>query len=225
MNPLASFGAAGFCAGRCASNNKGSNMIVFLDGVLEKKEPTRVVVNVNGIGYEAAIPISSYDRLPETGKRFRLLTVPVVREDAHLLFGFMSDDERSAFLMLTSVNGIGPKLGLAVLSGLSVRDLKAAVASGDVKRLSGISGIGRKTAERIILEMRDKLGKGDLMEALSGGKTPGPKEARLRDALLALISLGHKQADAQRMVMEIAGEITPETPLEEILRKVLSGRK
>ena len=79
MNPLASFGAAGFCAGRCASNNKGSNMIVFLDGVLEKKEPTRVVVNVNGIGYEAAIPISSYDRLPETGKRFRLLTVPVVR--------------------------------------------------------------------------------------------------------------------------------------------------
>ena len=137
----------------------------------------------------------------------------------------MSDDERSAFLMLTSVNGIGPKLGLAVLSGLSVRDLKAAIASGDVKRLSGISGIGRKTAERIILEMRDKLGKGDLMEALSGGKTPGPKEARLRDALLALISLGHKQADAQRMVMEIAGEITPETPLEEILRKVLSGRK
>lgn len=200
-------------------------MIVFLDGVLEEKEPTRVVVNVNGVGYEAAIPLSSYDRLPAPGQRVRLLTVPVVREDAHLLFGFMTAEERDMFLLLTAVNGIGPKLGLAVLSGLAVRDLKAAVAGGDVKRLSGISGIGKKTAERLILEMRDKLAKGDLMEALSGGKTPGPKEARLRDALLALISLGHKQADAQRMIKDVAPGITPESSLEEILRKVLSGRR
>ena len=200
-------------------------MIVFLDGVLEEKEPTRVVVNVNGVGYEASIPLSSYDRLPETGKRVRLLTVPVVREDAHLLFGFMTGEERETFLLLTSVNGIGPKLGLAVLGGLSVRDLKAAIAGGDVKRLSGISGIGKKTAERIILEMRDKLGKGDLMASLAGGNAPGPAEARLRDALLALISLGYKQADAQRMVRDIAPGIAPDTPLEEILRKVLSGRK
>ncbi len=199
-------------------------MIVFLDGILEEKEPTRVVVNVNGVGYEASIPLSSYDRLPETGKRLRLLTVPVVREDAHLLFGFMSAEERDAFLLLTSVNGIGPKLGLAVLSGLAVRDIKAAVAAGDVKRLSGISGIGKKTAERIVLEMRDKLGKGEMMESLSGG-APGPADAKLRDALLALVSLGHKQADAQRMVRDIAPGITPDTPLEEILRKVLSGRK
>ena len=200
-------------------------MIVFLDGVLEDKEPTRVVINVNGIGYEASIPLSSYDRLPATGQRVRLLTVPIVREDAHLLFGFMSDDERAAFLLLTSVNGIGPKLGLAVLSGLSVRDLKAAIAGGDVKRLSGISGIGKKTAERLILEMRDKLGKGEMLESLTGGKAPGPKESKLRDALLALISLGHKQADAQRMVLEIAPDISPEATLEEILRQVLSGRK
>ena len=200
-------------------------MIVFLDGVLEEKEPTRVVVNVGGVGYEAAIPLSSYDRLPAIGQRLRLLTVPIVREDAHLLFGFMTDDERSAFLLLTSVNGIGPKLGLAVLSGLAVRDLKAAIAAGDVKRLSGISGIGKKTAERLILEMRDKLGKGDLMEALTGGTAPGPADAKLRDALLALISLGYKQADAQRMVRDVAAEIAPDTSLEEILRKVLSGRK
>ena len=200
-------------------------MIVFLDGVLEEKEPTRVVVNVHGLGYEAAIPLSSYDRLPETGQRVRLLTVPVVREDAHLLFGFMTADERDAFLQLTSVNGIGPKLGLAVLSGLSVRDLKAAIAGGDVKRLSGISGIGKKTAERLVLEMRDKLGKGEMLVALAGGDSASPANARLRDALLALISLGHKQADAQRMVQAIAADITPDTPLEEILRKVLSGRK
>lgn len=200
-------------------------MIVFLDGVLEEKEPTRVVVNVHGLGYEAAIPLSSYDRLPETGQRVRLLTVPVVREDAHLLFGFMTADERDAFLQLTSVNGIGPKLGLAVLSGLSVRDLKAAIANGDVKRLSGISGIGKKTAERLVLEMRDKLGKGEMLVALAGGDSASPANVRLRDALLALISLGHKQADAQRMVQAIAADITPDTPLEEILRKVLSGRK
>lgn len=199
-------------------------MIVFLDGVLEEKEPTRVVVAVGGVGYEASIPLSSYDRLPAIGQRVRLLTVPVVREDAHLLFGFMTTDERSAFLLLTSVNGIGPKLGLAVLSGLPVRDLKAAIAAGDVKRLSGISGIGKKTAERLILEMRDKLGKGDLMEALTGGTAPGPADAKLRDALLALISLGYKQADAQRMVRDVAAQITLETTLEEILRKVLSGR-
>ena len=200
-------------------------MIVFLDGVLEDKEPTRAVVNVGGVGYEAAIPLSSYDRLPAAGQRVRLLTVLVVREDAHLLFGFMTAEERGLFLQLTSVNGIGPKLGLAVLSGLSVRDLRAAIAAGDVKRLSGISGIGKKTADRLVLEMRDKLGKGEMMAALAGGEAASPANAKLRDALLALMSLGHKQADAQRMVQAIAADITPDTPLEEILRKVLSGRK
>ncbi len=200
-------------------------MIVFLEGVLEEKEPTRVVVNVHGIGYEASIPLSSYDRLPAAGHPVRLLTVPVVREDAHLLYGFTTPEERDTFLLLTSVNGIGPKLGLAVLSGLPVRDLKAAIANGDVKRLSGISGVGKKTAERLILEMRDKLGKGDLMEALAGGPAAGPQSAKLRDVLLALVSLGHKQADAQQMVKDIAPHISPETPLEDILRQLLSGRK
>ena len=200
-------------------------MIVFLDGVLEEKEPTRVVVNVGGVGYEAAIPLSSYDRLPAAGQRVRLLTVLVVREDAHLLFGFMTAEERGLFLQLTSVNGIGPKLGLAVLSGLSVRDLKAAIAAGDVKRLSGISGIGKKTAERLILEMRDKLGKGDLAEALTSGNAPGPADAKLRDAYLALVSLGYKPADAQRMVKDVAVQIAPDSSLEDVLRKVLSGRK
>ena len=200
-------------------------MIVFLDGVLAEKEPTRVVVDVGGVGYEAAIPLSSYDRLPAVGQRVRILTVPVVREDAHLLFGFMTAEERELFLLLTSVNGIGPKLGLAVLSGLSVRDLKAAIAAGDVKRLSGISGIGKKTAERLVLEMRDKLGKGDLAEALTADRAAGPAEAKLRDAYLALVSLGYKPADAQRMVKDVAVQMAPDSSLEDVLRKVLSGRK
>ena len=200
-------------------------MIVFLDGVLEEKEPTRAVVNVGGVGYEAAIPLSSYDRLPAAGQRVRLLTVLVVREDAHLLFGFMTAEERDLFLQLTSVNGIGPKLGLAVLSGLSVRDLRAAIAAGDVKRLSGISGIGKKTAERLVLEMRDKLGKGEIAAALTAGNAPGPADAKLRDAYLALVSLGYKPADAQRMVKDVAGQIAPDATLEDMLRQVLSGRK
>ena len=200
-------------------------MIVFLDGVLEEKEPTRVVVNVGGVGYEAAIPLSSYDRLPAAGQRVRILTVPVVREDAHLLFGFMTAEERDLFLQLTSVNGIGPKLGLAVLSGLSVRDLKAAIAAGDVKRLSGISGIGKKSAERLVLEMRDKLGKGEMAAALTAGHAPGPADAKLRDAYLALVSLGYKPADAQRMVKDIAAQIAQDSSLEDVLRQVLSGRK
>lgn len=200
-------------------------MIVFLDGVLEEKEPTRAVVNVGGVGYEAAIPLSSYDRLPAAGQRVRLLTVLVVREDAHLLFGFMTAEERELFGLLTSVNGIGPKLGLAVLSGLSVRDLRAAIAAGDVKRLSGISGIGKKTAERLVLEMRDKLGKGEIAAALTAGHAAGPADAKLRDAYLALVSLGYKPADAQRMVKDVAGQIAPDATLEDMLRQVLSGRK
>jgi holliday junction DNA helicase RuvA len=200
-------------------------VIVFLDGVLVEKEPTHVVVNVNGIGYEAAIPLSSYDALAAVGKQVHLLTVLVVREDAHLLFGFMTEEERGIFLKLTTISGIGPKLALAVLSGLPVRELKAAVTNGDVKRLSSISGVGKKTAERIVLELRDKLGSGDLLESMMGGVLTSPQEAKLRDALLALLSLGHKPAEAQRMVKAVSKDITPDLSLEEILRLVLSGRK
>lgn len=200
-------------------------MIVFLDGELVEKEPTHVVVNVNGIGYEASIPLSSYDRLPPVGKIVHLLTVLVVREDAHLLFGFMSEEEKGLFLKLTTISGIGPKLALAVLSGLPVRELKAAVASGNVKLLSSISGVGKKTAERIVLELRDKLGTGDMLDSMMGGAPSSPQDAKLRDTLLALLSLGHKPADAQRMVKAIAGEVTPDMSLEELLRKVLSSRK
>jgi len=199
-------------------------VIVFLDGELVEKEPTHVVVNVNGIGYEASIPLSSYDALSTVGKRVRLLTVLVVREDAHLLFGFMTEEERGIFLKLRTISGIGPKLALAVLSGLPVRELKSAVTNGDVKRLSSISGVGKKTAERIVLELRDKLGTGDLLESLSDGVLTSPQDAKLRDALLALLSLGHKPAEAQRMVKAVSKDVTPDMSLEEILRNILSGR-
>lgn len=199
-------------------------MIVFLEGILDRKEPHRAVMNVNGVGYEAAIALSTFDRLPAEGSRFRLLTLHVVREDAHLLYGFADEEERNAFLLVTAVNGIGPKLGLALLSGMPVRELKAAIVNGDVKRLSSVSGIGKKSAERIVLELRDKIGKGDAMEAIAGEAPSGPVNAKLRDALAALVSLGHKQADAQQLIRAAMPKITEEMDVGEILRRILSGK-
>ncbi len=199
-------------------------MIVFLEGILDRKEPHRVVMNVNGVGYEAAIALSTFDRLPAEGSRFRLVTLHVVREDAHLLYGFADEEERNAFLLVTAVNGIGPKLGLALLSGMPVRELKAAIVNGDIKRLSSVSGIGKKSAERIVLELRDKIGKGDAMEAIAGEAAPGPVNAKLRDALAALVSLGHKQADAQQLIRAAMPKIGEEMEVGEILRLILSGK-
>lgn len=199
-------------------------MIVFLEGILDRKEPHRAVMNVNGVGYEAAIALSTFDRLPAEGSRFRLVTLHVVREDAHLLYGFADEEERNAFLLVTAVNGIGPKLGLALLSGMPVRELKAAIVNGDIKRLSSVSGIGRKSAERIVLELRDKIGKGDAMEAIAGEAPAGPVNAKLRDALAALVSLGHKQADAQQLIRAAMPKITEDMDVGDILRRILSGK-
>ena len=199
-------------------------MIVFLEGILDRKEPHRAVMNVNGVGYEAAIALSTFDRLPAEGSRFRLLTLHVVREDAHLLYGFADEEERNAFLLVTAVNGIGPKLGLALLSGMPVRELKAAIVNGDIKRLSSVSGIGKKSAERIVLELRDKIGKGDAMEAIAGEVASGPVNAKLRDALAALVSLGHKQADAQQLIRAAMPKIGEEMEVGDILRLILSGK-
>lgn len=199
-------------------------MIVFLEGILDRKEPHRAVMNVNGVGYEAAIALSTFDRLPAEGSRFRLVTLHVVREDAHLLYGFADEEERNAFLLVTAVNGIGPKLGLALLSGMPVRELKAAIVNGDIKRLSSVSGIGKKSAERIVLELRDKIGKGDAMEAIAGEAPSGPVNAKLRDALAALVSLGHKQADAQQLIRAAMPNITEDMDVGDILRRILSGK-
>ena len=199
-------------------------MIVFLEGILDRKEPHRAVMNVNGVGYEAAIALSTFDRLPAEGSRFRLVTLHVVREDAHLLYGFADEEERNAFLLVTAVNGIGPKLGLALLSGMPVRELKAAIVNGDIKRLSSVSGIGKKSAERIVLELRDKIGKGEAMEAIAGEVASGPVNAKLRDALAALVSLGHKQADAQQLIRAAMPKIGEEMEVGDILRLILSGK-
>ena len=198
-------------------------MITFLEGILVEKQPTRVVLNVHGVGYEIFIPLSSFDRLPDENAPCRMLTHDHLREDLHNLYGFVTEAERSLFEMLLGISGIGPKTALSALSGLSVRDLKAAVVEGDVKRLSSISGVGKKTAERIVVELRHKLSAGDALEAVSGAPDTLPSDLRTRDAMLALISLGYKQLDAQQRVRDVLHQIKPTATVEDVVRAALAG--
>ena len=199
-------------------------MITFLKGVLVEKHPTRVVLDVSGVGHEVFVPLSSYDRLPRKDEECTILTYDYVREDQHQLFGFVTEAERRVFVLLMGTSGIGPKLALSALSGLSVRELKAAVVEGDVKRLSSIQGVGKKVAERLVLELRDKISAGEALEAVAGAAEPTPANARARDAVLALTALGYKQDAARKMVQHaLAGKKPPED-VEAIIRRALAGR-
>lgn len=199
-------------------------MITFLEGELAEKEPARIVLNVAGIGYELLIPISTFDKLPPSGTRLRILTWLRIAEDAHTLYGFTTDTERKLFLLLMNVSGIGPKTALAALNGLSPRDLKAAIATNDIKRISSISGIGKKTAERIVLELKDKITDAEILEATAGAEPASPEDLRTRDAILALISLGYKQTDAQTLIRQILPDLPPTAPVQEIIRRALAAR-
>jgi Holliday junction DNA helicase RuvA len=179
-------------------------MITFLDGKLISALPTQAIVDVSGIGYEIFIPLSSYDKLPGVGQPIRILTHLAVREDAHVLYGFMTAPERDLFrLLVNNVSGIGPKLALAVLSGMSVNNFKTAVVNSDVVSLSKISGLGKKTAERIILELKDKLGVAAAWEAASALHAPTPEQEQANEAVLALIALGYKQVEAHKTVRDL----------------------
>ena len=198
-------------------------MITFLDGTLREVWPTQVVVEVHGVGYEVLIPLSSYDRLPQPGQPVRLLTHLQVREDAHILFGFASPEERDLFrLLVTRVSGVGPKLALAVLSGMDVMRFKAAVVDSDTASIAKISGLGKKTAERIVLELKDKLGVAAAWEAASADNAPSAEARAANDAVLALIALGYRQVDAAKSV-RTAAQKNKEAWTEELVRLALKG--
>src|SRR5580700_850289 len=169
-------------------------MITYLHGKLIEAIPTQVTVEVNGVGYETLIPLSSFDKLPAPGQTVKLLTHLVVREDAHILYGFMTAAERQLFrLLINSVSGIGPKTALNILSGINVAAFRGAVAGGDIKMLSQISGVGKKTAERIIIELKDKIGKAGALESASADRALSSGDQKINDAVLALMALGFKQ--------------------------------
>src|SRR5438094_340568 len=204
-------------------------MITFLDGKLVTALPTQATVDVNGIGYEVLIPLSSYDKLPAVGQPIRILTHLAVREDAHVLYGFMTSAERDLFrLLVNNVSGIGPKLALAVLSGMSVSIFKTAVVNNDVASLSKISGLGKKTSERIVLELKDKVGVAAAWEAASATHAPTPEQEQANEAVLALIALGYKQVDGHKAVRDLqekegAGK-TAEELVKLALKRLAAGR-
>jgi holliday junction DNA helicase RuvA len=197
-------------------------MITFLHGQLVEALPTQATVDVQGVGYEVLIPLSSYTKLPAIGSDVKLLTHDAVREDAHTLYGFVTSAERDLFrLLINTVSGIGPKIALSILSGMNVTALRGAVANGDVKALSQISGVGKKTAERIVVELRDKIGPAGAWEAVSAARGLSVADQKLNDAVLALLALGFKQVEAHDAVRGAQAVLGAQATVEELVRACL----
>ena len=194
-------------------------MITFLQGKLVEALPTQVTIDVHGVGNEVLIPLSSYDKLGQPGQEIKILTHLAVREDAHVLYGFMSAAEREMFrLLIHTVSGIGPKIALSILSGMNVTALRGAVANGDVKALSQISGVGKKTAERIVVELKDKIGAAGAWEAMSAQRGLSAADQKINDAVLALLALEYKQADAHEMVRAAYATLGDQATVEDLVR-------
>lgn len=198
-------------------------MIAFLRGTIVRNLPNLLWLDVNGVGYAVHVPMGSFDGKVE-GEKVQVLTHLIVREDAHTLFGFPSEEAREIFLLLIErVTGVGPKMAMSILGGLSVGDFKDAVVGGDIARLSKISGVGKKTAERIVLELKDKVGVTEVWKLAAAAKG-NPAEAAANDAVLGLLALGYKQADALNAVRKVLPALAKdgETPSpDEIIRAAL----
>jgi holliday junction DNA helicase RuvA len=194
-------------------------MISFLHGNLVEALPTQVTVDVHGVGYDVLIPLSSYEKLPAPGNEVKLLTHLAIRDDAHVLYGFMTSNERDLFrLLINTVSGIGPKIALNILSGINPVAFRGAVANGDVKALSQISGVGKKTAERIVLELKDKVGGADAWIASSSRRGLSDSDQKINDATLALMALGFKQQEAYETIRAAQAVLGPQAGIEELVR-------
>lgn len=197
-------------------------MITFLRGNVTEAMPSRAVIDVNGVGYEVAMPVSCYDRLPAVGQEVHILTHHHVREQEETLYGFLEEEERNLFrLLIDRVSGVGPKLALAVLSGMPVEEFKNSVIQGDIETLSSIKGLGKKTAERIVVELKDKVGVVEAWQATNTDTTPA--NTAFNDAVLALISLGYKQSDATKTLraLQKSGDISSDATTDDLLRTAL----
>ena len=189
-------------------------MIGRLSGLLLEKNPPQVLLDVGGVGYEIDVPMSTFYNLPKIGENVALFTQLIVREDAHLLYGFGTESERATFKQLLKVSGVGPKVGLAVLSGMSVNDLAEAVATQESGRLTKVPGIGKKTAERLLLELKDKL-KVDVR--ISVGGTPAIASSA-SDILNALMSLGYNEKEALYAIKQLPKEVTVSDGIRQALK-------
>ena len=196
-------------------------MIGRIHGLLLRKEPPALLVDAGGVGYELEAPMTAFYELPAVGEKVTLYTHLVVREDAHLLYGFVREAQRRLFRALLKVNGVGPRVALAVLSGLTDEEFIRCVANEDIARLTKVPGIGRKTAERLVIEMRDKL-PADTTVLIASSAVAGPIAAGdpVSEAVSALVTLGYKPNEASRAVRGIS---TQGLSAEEIIRQALKG--
>lgn len=197
-------------------------MIAFLEGLLVEKQPTLAVIDVGGVGFAVHIPLSSYHALGGLKSRVRVETHLHVREDAIQLFGFATRDEKQLFELLLGVSGVGPRLALSVLSGTSVADFTSAILMEDVKKLSSISGVGKKTAQRLVMELRDTLGKAGIEPGAGLPLAAAPEERGVvDDAVLGLVSLGYDRAEARRAIARVSTDMDGTPTAEELIRRVL----
>jgi len=196
-------------------------MIAWLTGKLQRKAADFVIINVAGVGYQVAVPVSTLNAIAETGEEVTLHIHTHVREDSLSLFGFSTELEKDVFLLLMGISGIGPKLALTVLSGLSIQDLVAAIRSSDDSRLCGIPGIGKKTAARMCLELKDKVRLLTPDDSLRVPLPPSASSGDWDDAVSALVNLGYRRPVAEEAVNK-AQQGRPDVRIEELVREALS---
>jgi len=193
-------------------------VIGYLRGRLASKHPPALVIDVAGVGYELEAPMSTFYQLPEVGEDIQLFTHLVVREDAHLLYGFASESERRLFRDLLRVSGVGPKIGLALLSGMNVESFLLCVESQDVESLVRVPGIGRKTAERLVVEMRDRIRALEEAPAAAARAVGGSATGPAAEAYAAMVALGYRPVEVTRLLKQVA---TQDRATEDIIREVL----
>lgn len=200
-------------------------MIAYLEGKLIEKNPTHLILDVNGVGYSINIPVSSYTNVGEIGETVKVLTYQYVREDELKLYGFSSRQEKELFELLISVNGVGPKVALGILSSISVEDFQRSILREDLDVLTHISGVGKKTAQRLIVELKEKLSKVDLgveKEIEDREKVVVSVED---EAVSALVSLGYNKFDARKAVEKVSSESKEESSIEELIKRALKYAK
>ena len=195
-------------------------MIAHLTGKLTHKSPVAIIIDVNGVGYQVFIPLSTFYALPELESKISLGIHTHMREEALKLFGFYTIDEKRIFQKLITINKVGPKLALTILSGMPPADILSTIDSNDIVKLSTIPGIGRKTAERLILEMRDKLD--GLSLDFVAKKGPGPEKGLFDDALSALVNLGYKKSQAEQTLKKVYAEKVGDTSIENLIKDSLN---
>ena len=198
-------------------------MIGRLRGIILEKQPPHLLLDVQGVGYEIDAPMTTFYVLPEIGEEIQIYTHLVIRDDAHLLFGFASESERLLFRTLLKVNGVGAKMGLTILSGIEANEFALCIQAGDIDRLVKLPGVGKKTAERLIIEMRDRLQdwqRSSAAETSSSSHPSGIAKDPVNDALSALIALGYKPQEASRYIHAVA---TDSMSSEQIIREALKS--